>query len=204
MTDRFAELAATWDDHPIPTAIAASLFAFIEARGLDADADVIDYGCGTGLLGLRLAERVASLHGMDASPSMLDVARQKATTLGLGNVTLSEHAFGDRPLPSGAADLVTASMVLHHIADVPAFFAACFDTVRPGGAVAFADLDTEDGSFHPPHAEGVHHHGFDRAQLAEWLTAAGFAAPQFDTVHTVDREGRAYPVFGLWATRPAP
>jgi predicted TPR repeat methyltransferase len=202
MTDRFAELAATWDDHPTPTAIATDFAAFISRQGLSADAEVIDYGCGTGLLGLRIAEQASHLHGMDNSPKMLDVFRQKAETLNVDNVALSTHRFGRDPLPEAACTLMVSSMVLHHIEDVPAFFQAAFATIKPGGACAFADLDTEDGTFHPPHAEGVHHHGFDREVIIGWLRDAGFETPTMETVHTLTREDRSYPIFGLIARRP--
>ena len=66
-----------------------------------------------------------------------------------------------------------------------------------GGTLCVADLDAEDGSFHG-HGADVHH-GFDRAALAERLRAAGFAAPDFTTVHEIERKSgdatRRYGVF---------
>mgnify|MGYP006950044336 CR=1 FL=1 len=42
-------------------------------------------------------------------------------------------------------------------------------------AVALADLDSEDGSFHPPDTDGVYHLGFDRDALRAELEADGFS-----------------------------
>ncbi len=76
----------------------------------------------------------------------------------------------------------------------------------PGGWVALADLDAEDGSFHSPDVPGVAHHGFDRKTLEGWLGAAGFTAVSIRTAHTVERERegeqRRYPIFLAAGHRP--
>jgi hypothetical protein len=74
--------------------------------------------------------------------------------------------------------------------------------LAPGGQVAAIDLDTEDGSFHSPGAEGVHHHGFDRARLADLARDAGFAEVRVGDGQPIDDEGRRYPMFLLTARRP--
>ena len=66
-----------------------------------------------------------------------------------------------------------------------------------------ADLDTEDGTFHPANTEGVFHQGFDRADLGKLLVDAGFVDVAFDTAVVVHKEQRAYPVFLVTARKPA-
>jgi hypothetical protein len=78
--------------------------------------------------------------------------------------------------------------------------------LAPGGWLALADLDDEDGSFHSDPAE-VHHHGIDRGWLCTELTALGFAAPTAVTAHTFtrpDADGlpRDYPIFLVSARLP--
>ncbi len=80
--------------------------------------------------------------------------------------------------------------------------AAIFRLLRPGGRIALADLDTEDGSFHAADAEGIHHHGFDREGLADLVRAAGFTDVGFRTATEVEHESRRFPVFLLLARRP--
>ena len=71
-----------------------------------------------------------------------------------------------------------------------------------GGFVALADLDSEDGSFHPPGTEGVYHHGFDRDALTGLLEAAGFEDVKFQTAVEVPKEGSSYPIFLVVASKP--
>ena len=83
---------------------------------------------------------------------------------------------------------------------------ALADHVKPGGRVALADLDTEDGGFHGD-AGGVVHHGFARETFGHWLRQAGFADAQFSTAFTVRRESddgtrHDYPIFLAIASKP--
>ena len=74
--------------------------------------------------------------------------------------------------------------------------------LRPGGRIALADLDTEDGTFHDADAEGIYHLGFGRDALAESARAAGFADVAFESATEIERDGRRYPLFLLLARRP--
>ena len=67
---------------------------------------------------------------------------------------------------------------------------------------ALADLDTEDGSFHDADAEGIHHLGFDRAELTGLARAAGFVDVEVRTATEIEREGRRYPMFLLLGRLP--
>jgi hypothetical protein len=71
--------------------------------------------------------------------------------------------------------------------------------LKPGGWLAFADLDTEDGSFHGE-LPGVFHKGFGRPQIIEWLAGAGFIGISIKDAHRLrkpDQSGqlRSYSVF---------
>jgi len=61
-----------------------------------------------------------------------------------------------------------------------------------------ADLDTEDGSFHGPEVKDVHL-GFDRSEIVQMLSQAGFEVVSIGTAHVMKRavEGktRDYPIF---------
>jgi hypothetical protein len=59
------------------------------------------------------------------------------------------------------------------------------------------------GGVHPPEAEGVFHHGFDRDALGALFVEAGFRDVSFRTACEVHRDARAYPIFLLTATRGA-
>ena len=99
-------------------------------------------------------------------------------------------------------DLAISQLVLHHIEDTAAALRAIGALLRPGGRLALSDLDTEDGSFHDPDAEGIHHLGFDRDRLARLAEAAGFADVGVHGRRTSTRTSAArFPMFLLTATR---
>jgi SAM-dependent methyltransferase len=98
-------------------------------------------------------------------------------------------------------DLVVSAMAMHHVADTEQLIGALAAHLRPGGRIALADLDREDGSFHPPDAEGVYHHGFERDALRELLERHSFTDVAFTTAVELEREGDRFTVFLLTATR---
>ncbi|HMV67737.1 MAG TPA: methyltransferase domain-containing protein, partial [Myxococcota bacterium] len=97
-------------------------------------------------------------------------------------------------------DLIVSAMAMHHVEDTAALLRSLRAHLAPGGQIALADLDAEDGSFHPPGVEGVFHAGFERAALGAAIEAAGFSAPRFTTACVVHRDGREYPVFLVTAS----
>jgi len=199
----FDERATDWDT---PRRIARAEEA---ARTIAAAIDIpprcamIEVGAGTGLLGLALLPRVGSLVLADTSEGMLDEARRKVREARFRNVRVVPFDIASETAPPGAPfDLVVSLLLLHHVKDTAAALAGMHRLLGAGGQVAAIDLDTEDGSFHSPDAEGVHHHGFDRGRLAELAEAAGFADVRVGDGHPIDDEGRAYPMFLLTARRP--
>ncbi|MDE2306425.1 MAG: class I SAM-dependent methyltransferase [Gammaproteobacteria bacterium] len=204
---RFDAIAAGWDESPMRSGIATAVAAAIaEAVPLRLDWRALEYGCGTGLVGVQLLPHLGHLLATDLSPGMLAVLDQKARAAGLERIaTRTLDLTQDRP-PAERFDFIFTSMALHHIDDVAALLRAFAGLLVPGGWVALADLDAEDGSFHGPDSPGVAHQGFERAQIERWLEAAGFTSVRFRTAHTVEKdrdgEARQYPVFLATAQRP--
>lgn len=194
-TERFDQAAATWDGEERRILLARGVTESIVSRcALPADLDVLDFGCGTGLVSLALRPLVKSVTGVDTSRGMLDVLERKVSEQGLDGV----HAVPvspDLPLAvPGRFDLVVSSMALHHVADLASLFARFRDHLHPGGRVALADLDLEDGTFHED-ASGVLHLGFERGAFAALLAAAGFVDVEVETATVTRKADRSYPVF---------
>jgi 2-polyprenyl-3-methyl-5-hydroxy-6-metoxy-1,4-benzoquinol methylase len=209
-TSRFDEAAQSWDDKPgrveLATAVAA---AISEAVPLQPQMQIMDFGCGTGLISRALAPRVASITAADTSTEMLMVLKTKARAAGLTRIRRFLLDAGYQTPPGAAYDAIVSSMVLHHIEDIPTLVTHLAQWCRPGGWLALADLQPEDGTFHPD-AHEVFHHGIDPAELAAQLETVGFEIKSIRTVHTIQRppaegaEPRDYPVFLLVARRNDP
>jgi ubiquinone/menaquinone biosynthesis C-methylase UbiE len=206
MTHEFDLKAQTWDDDPTRVARAAEVARQIMERvPMNTTSHVLDFGCGTGLLGFQLLPHVASLTFADPSEGMLRRVEEKlAAGVHRGGRTL--HLDPDALVLPGDFDAVVSLMTLHHVGDPDAVIRELARHLNPRGWMAICDLDREDGSFHDdPHADV--HHGFDRNELVALLEGLGLQRIEVVTAHTMTRERpdgpKAYPLFLLTAQRPA-
>lgn len=207
--DYFAKAAATWDNEPRRIALMKAVGeAILREVRPTREMDALDYGCGTGLIGLFILPHVRSVTGADSSSAMLNVLRKKIAESGVSNMSVIKLDLQHDPLPAERYHLIVTSMTLHHVADADAVMRAFCELLWPGGMLGIADLDTEPGIFHPPHAAGsVHHNGFDRGELKIRLEEIGFEETRDTTAHTIrrpvqDGSEHEFPVFLITARRP--
>jgi trans-aconitate 2-methyltransferase len=104
--------------------------AVLDRLPLRGDETVLDAGCGSGNVTLRLLERVprGRVIAVDGSPEMVDLARE---TLGAGaavRLTDLEELELDEPV-----DAIFSNAVFHWIDDHDGLFARLFAALRPGG-----------------------------------------------------------------------
>ncbi len=202
----FEKEAAQWDASPTRVRLAEDVAAaIIREMPLSKDMDALDFGCGTGLLTLKLQPLVKTITGADSSPGMLGVLKNKIEAQGLTNVRTQFVDFEKGARVEGSYDLIVSSMVMHHVPDTLALFKEWANLLRPGGKVCFADLDTEDGAFHGDNT-GVFHLGFDRGKLRQLLQEAGFHDVRDTTATTVSKEVegqgvREFSIFLISATK---
>jgi ubiquinone/menaquinone biosynthesis C-methylase UbiE len=170
----FDQEAATWDEEPrrvkLGQDIAASISHAIE---LSHDMDVMDFGCGTGLLTLRLQPFVRSITGVDSSQGMLDVLKAKIEEGHLPNVRPQYLDIEQGDVLAGKYHLIATSMTLHHVRDFKPLLQKFHAILEPAGRLCIADLDLDGGRFHSSN-EGVFHFGFDRAKMRQSIEEAGF------------------------------
>ena len=200
MTDLFSTQAADWDQRDTIQHLSHGIGTALRRRvDLQPHMEVLDFGAGTGLLTAHVAAEVARVTAVDTSPAMLERLMAKPELA--GKVEALCQDILSTPLDT-RFDLIISAMALHHVQDTAALM-NCFNALLlPGGQIALADLDHEDGSFHPAEAHGVYHAGFQREALRHLLTAAGFVRIEIETAHEVHKAGKIYPVFLLTAVRP--
>jgi SAM-dependent methyltransferase len=199
----FDERARDWDtEEHIATATAVAK-AIRSAIQLTPTTRALEIGAGTGLLGLALVDDLGELVLSDPSAGMRAVAAEKVQQCGLTNVRVADLDLLGDPMPAQRGfDLVISQLMLHHVADTAALLRATNAALVPGGRIAMADLDAEDGTFHDPAAEGIHHHGFSRGTLRKLAADAGFEDIRFGEATAIPRNGRTYPLFLLTARTP--
>jgi len=103
---------------------------------LHAGERVLDLGTGTGSIAIRAAALVGDgshVTGVDISREMLALARERASALGLGNVTFREGRAEAIPVDSSLLDAALASLSLMYVIDRAAAAREIARVLRPGG-----------------------------------------------------------------------
>ncbi len=166
--------ASSWDEKPGRAKLAEDVFsALIREITLTKNMDVLDYGCGTGLITLRIQPFVNTVTGIDSSEGMLNVLNDKISRQKLTNV-LTRHL--DMEAGEGLHerfDLIVSSMTLHHIQQPEILIKQLSENLHAGGYLCVADLDPDDGSFHGDN-QGVFHSGFERSHVKDIFEKSGF------------------------------
>jgi len=199
MTDKFKEKAKDWDVNDrikqLSSAIGSCIIKNVE---LNSQMHVMDFGAGTGLITSQVAPYVNKITAVDISPSMLEqlIAKQelKDKVEALCQDITSEST-------GIKYDLIMSAMAMHHVEDTDNMVKQFATHLKSGAKIALADLDKEDGSFHPKGIEGVYHDGFERNEFRATLEQHGFKDVNFETAHTVQGENRPYPIFLALATK---
>ncbi|MEW9107845.1 class I SAM-dependent methyltransferase [Cytobacillus gottheilii] len=139
---------------------------------------LIDYGSGTGLVGLELTPLVKSVLLIDSSQKMLDVAQAKITQKGISNASTLYSDFTQEIPDHVKADIVVMSLVLLHIPDTRKILQSLFNILNDEGKLIIVDFDKNDKIQHPKV-----HNGFVQNDLKNLLSEAGFKSTDIHTFH---------------------
>jgi ubiquinone/menaquinone biosynthesis C-methylase UbiE len=202
--NNFDEKALTWDQNQNRVTLAKAVANTIKEHiHLPPNANALDFGCGTGLVSFNLHSYLKQITLVDSSSGMLEVLNEKITAAKINNMKTIKYNFATDPLLEERFNLIFSSMVLHHIDNLAKLFNVFFDLLKPGGVIALADLDKEDGSFHDPEFTG--HSGFDRSDLEKIARQASFTDVIFKDIFTFVRPkpfGQTnFPIFLLLAKK---
>ncbi|QCT95243.1 class I SAM-dependent methyltransferase [Caminibacter mediatlanticus TB-2] len=181
----FDSKALTWDDLPRRVELAKSVVKNIIPH-LNGNEKILDFGCGTGLVGLNLAPFVKEVIGIDTSKEMVKKFNEKSKKLNLNAKAFCKDIFE----VDEKFDIVVSSMTLHHIKDIEKLSKKLLNLTHK---VFLADLVKEDGTFHTKGNEGVFHFGFDKKELNHYFKDW---KQEYKIIHTI-KKNKKFPIFLL-------
>ncbi|MCC7081585.1 MAG: bifunctional 2-polyprenyl-6-hydroxyphenol methylase/3-demethylubiquinol 3-O-methyltransferase UbiG [Burkholderiales bacterium] len=141
---KFSEIAHRWWDptsefRPLHEINPLRLDYIDRAAGL-AGKDVLDVGCGGGILAEAMVERGARVMGIDAAERALKVAQlhlyESGRSVDYRLVTV-EALAAERP---ASFDVVTCMELLEHVPDPMSVIGSCAKLLRPGGHAFFSTI----------------------------------------------------------------
>lgn len=150
--EKFGALAARWWDpesefKPLHAINPLRLGWIREHAGSLAEKDIVDIGCGGGILAESMARDGARATGIDLAEQSLTVARLHGLESGVSVNYLAisaEQLAAERP---AQFDVVTCMEMLEHVPDPVSIVHACAALVKPGGWVFFSTLNRNPKSF---------------------------------------------------------
>jgi arsenite methyltransferase len=186
MTDAtfWNKIAEKYSRQPVENPEAFERKIAITKSKMTARDVVLDIGCGTGSLALRLASSGAHVHGLDISSEMTRIAREKATAQKINNTTFHTGAFDESftAFAPGSLDGICAYSILHLVEDRTAALAKIYQLLKPGGFFISSTICLgESWVPYTPLLKVMRWFGkapmvksFSKKRLAEDITRAGF------------------------------
>lgn len=129
------QIADKYSKTPVEDPTAFDRKIEITKSRLRPDDVVLDIGCGTGSLALRLAPSAGHVHGLDFSREMIRIANDKVRAQSVANVTFHVGAFDESftTFADGTLDAIWAGSLLHLVEDRAATLARIYRLLKPGG-----------------------------------------------------------------------
>ena len=138
-----------------------------QLAALTAPIEVLDLGCGTGLVAEVFGGAVGAIDGIDLSPRMINRAKAKGLyrTLVAGDITDMPDSLGTD------YGLIVAADVMNYLGDLAPALQAAHARLKPGGLLAFSIEHGEAFPYDLGPGQRFRHH--TRA-ITEWIAECGF------------------------------
>ena len=150
--EKFSALASRWWDpesefKPLHVINPLRLGWIHEKAGSLNGLDVLDVGCGGGILAESMAVAGARVTGIDLAEKSLKVAKLHGLESGVAVDYQAISAEDMAAAHPGKFDVVTCMEMLEHVPDPASIVRACGQLVKPGGWVFFSTLNRNPKSF---------------------------------------------------------
>ena len=169
----FDRIAPCWEEISRGYYDESIVNKLIQMHILDKGTTVADYGCGDGYIARGISSYVKQVFAVDISSAMLDELERKAEKQEIKNIVVLECEKNDIPLRKSSADLVCASMILHHLEKPQEILFEMHRVLKKNGRIFIADFyeHSDKKMMHELHDVWL---GFNPDVMAMWLENAGF------------------------------
>jgi ubiquinone/menaquinone biosynthesis C-methylase UbiE len=180
--EKFDSIASQYDTSERSAQAAVIAERIRQTVGDATGKTLIDYGCGTGLVGMRLLDAFRHVLLVDASPNMVEVVKRKIEDGRAPNAAvilcdlLGDTVQGSPPGLRG--DYIIVVQVLLHISDVGLLLSRLRPLLNEGGHLLIVDFDKNDEI-----VSNEVHPGFDQQALAETMRQLGFQVEKSQTFY---------------------
>jgi ubiquinone/menaquinone biosynthesis C-methylase UbiE/DNA-binding transcriptional ArsR family regulator len=182
----FKSNAAQWERirslHAPERDVENAITRHLTAAGIE---NFLDAGTGTGRMLELIAPHAKRAVGIDVSPDMLAIARDRLLRENIHNAQVRLGDIFRLPFPNGTAgagfDMVLFHQVLHYLDDPGTAVAEAARVMAPGGRLLIADFASHKEEF--LREEFAHRRlGFSDREVEGWFSAAGLSSAGSETV----------------------
>lgn len=147
----------------------------VDANGKNA----IDFGCGTGLVGMNLLNDFNSMLFLDTSQNMINQIKQKIADFNIQNADTLCFDFEKEGRTDLQADYIFMAQVLLHIKNIELILSRLYDVLNIGGHLLIVDFDKNEEIV----SDKVHN-GFSQEKIIDLMTKIGYREIQSKTFYT--------------------
>ncbi|MBF0811161.1 class I SAM-dependent methyltransferase [Staphylococcus xylosus] len=142
---------------------------------------LLDYGGGTGLVTLNIAEYFEAVTLMDASPQMVDIFEHKVSNLNQTSIKtlVGDVLLDDTILNHKNYDVIVLSLVLLHSGNYQLLLQKLYNQLNSGGMMILVDFDKNENIYHPKV-----YNGFEQMDIIHVFNKLGMINPQINTFYS--------------------
>jgi ubiquinone/menaquinone biosynthesis C-methylase UbiE len=177
-TDKFDMIANRYDTSERVQIAKVSSDAIKEYLIDTKSKAAIDFGCGTGLVGINLLNEFRSMLFLDTSQNMLNIIDQKIFDSNTLNASTLCFDFEKSTQPGIHADYIFMAQVLLHIQDFESVLSRLYDILNFEGHLLIVDFNKN-----AQVVSDMVHNGFDQEQLKEIMSKIGYKDIQTKTFY---------------------
>jgi ubiquinone/menaquinone biosynthesis C-methylase UbiE len=117
----------------------------VKVSGIKRDDQILDIGCGTGLLSLKfLTKTDCTIMAIDSSPQMLRIFQEKIEKCNLAEkIHCIQESAEDMDFKSNQFDIIAATVSLHHVKFKEPVIKNVYDYLKGGGRFVIGEIDMD-------------------------------------------------------------